>query len=134
MSIPYLSGVMVNEMEALIIEETPDTPGIVFDKERGVFEIRGRSLPEDSAEFFSPVLNWISNYKEQPNEATNFVVKLEYLNTASSKFLLDILLLLKDIKNAKITWYFLEDDEDMEEAGHEFSEQVEIPFVFKVFH
>jgi hypothetical protein len=123
---------MVKEMEPLKIAETPDTPAVVFDKEKGIFEISGRSLPEDSAEFFSPLLRWISDYKKQPNEATNFVVKLEYLNTASSKFLLDILMLLKGIDNVNVTWYFLEDDEDMEEAGHEFAEQVEIPFVFKV--
>jgi hypothetical protein len=31
-----------------------------------------------------------------------------------------------DIKGMKIIWYFHEDDEDMEEAGEEFSELVEI--------
>src|SRR5689334_4975933 len=118
-------------MKILNIEETTDTPKIIFDKGQGIFEISGRSLPEDSADFFLPVLDWISDYKKEPNDATNFVVKLEYLNTASSKFMLDILTLLKDINNVKVTWYYVKDDEDMEEAGREFSEQIEIPFEFR---
>jgi hypothetical protein len=38
---------------------------------------------------------------------------------------------LEDIKGMKIDWYYHEDDEDMEEAGKEFSELVEIPFEYK---
>ena len=45
----------------------------------------------------------------------------------------EILLALSEIKGTKITWYFMDDDEDMEEAGHEFSQQVEIPFEFKTY-
>jgi hypothetical protein len=58
---------------------------------------------------------------------------LEYFNTASSKLILDVLSALEDIKDMKILWYFHEDDEDMEEAGQEFSELVEIPFEFKTY-
>jgi hypothetical protein len=42
-----------------------------------------------------------------------------------------MLQVLQNIKNAKVIWYFREEDEDMEEAGHEFAEQVDIPFEFK---
>jgi len=44
-----------------------------------------------------------------------------------------VLSALEDIKGMKILWYFHEDDEDMEEAGQEFSELVEIPFEFKTY-
>jgi hypothetical protein len=120
-------------MEILKLEGTEDTPKIMLDKSNGIFEISGRSLPEDSAEFYRPVLEWIGNYGKDPNDSTEFVFKLEYFNTASSKLILDVLSALEDIKSMKIMWYFHEDDEDMEEAGQEFSELVEIPFEFKTY-
>jgi len=120
-------------MEILKLEGTEDTPKIMLDKSNGIFEISGRSLPEDSAEFYRPVLEWIGNYGKDPNDSTEFVFKLEYFNTASSKLILDVLSALEDIKSMKILWYFHEDDEDMEEAGQEFSELVEIPFEFKTY-
>lgn len=120
-------------MEILNLEGTEDTPKIILDKKNGIFEISGRSLPEDSAEFYRPVLEWIEQYGEAANPVTEFVFKLEYFNTASSKLILDVLSALEDIKGMKILWYFHEDDEDMEEAGQEFSELVEIPFEFKTY-
>ncbi len=118
-------------MDALVIEMGDDTPKVVFDKTNGIFEISGRSLPEDTVQFFKPILDWLKVYKNDPNPTTNFVFKLDYANTSSSKLLLDMLLVAQSIDNAKITWCFQEDDEDMEEAGHEFAEQVDIPFEFR---
>ncbi len=120
-------------MEILNLEGTEDTPKIMLDKNNGIFEISGRSLPEDSAEFYRPVLEWIGEYAKAANAETEFFFKLEYFNTASSKLILDVLSALEDIDGMKIMWYFHEDDEDMEEAGQEFSELVEIPFEFKTY-
>ncbi len=120
-------------MEILNLEGTEDTPKIILDKKNGIFEISGRSLPEDSAEFYRPVLEWLEAYAADPNPSTDFTLKLEYFNTSSSKLILDVLSALEDIKGMKIMWYFHEDDEDMEEAGEEFSELVEIPFEFKTY-
>lgn len=117
-------------MEVIDWVSTEDTPKIVLDKSNGVFEISGRSLPEDSAEFYGPILDWLEAYSSQSNETTRFVFKLEYFNTASSKLILDILSKLEDIDGATILWYFHEDDEDMEEAGEEFSELVDAAFEF----
>lgn len=118
-------------MDSLIIEESDDTPKVVLDKQKAIFEISGRSLPEDTVHFFKPVLEWLKAYKNDANPTTEFLFKLDYTNTASSKLLLDILQVLQTIKNVKVIWYFRDDDEDMEEAGHEFAEQVDIPFEFK---
>lgn len=120
-------------MEIINLEGTEDTPKIVLDKANGIFEISGRSLPEDAAEFYSPILEWLEKYNASPNGATNFMFKLEYFNTASSKLILDILSKLEDIQGANVIWFYHEDDEDMEEAGEEFSELVDIPFEFKTY-
>ena len=119
-------------MKALSIEATDETARIILDKDNGVFEITGRSLPEDSAEFFEPVLEWVKEYKKDPNPVTEIVFKLDYFNTASSKFIQDILAQLENVTGVKVLWFYFEDDESMEEAGNEFSEFVQIPFEFHI--
>jgi hypothetical protein len=119
-------------MTTLNIPPTDETAQVVLDKENGLFEITGRSLPEDSAEFFEPVLAWVKEYKKDPNPSTEIIFKLDYFNTASSKFIQDILAILEGMKGLKVVWYYLEDDESMEEAGNEFSEFVDIPFEFRI--
>lgn len=120
-------------MEIINIPGTEDTPQVVLNKADGVFEISGRSLPEDAAEFYEPIISWIEQYEKQPNPSTSFMFKLEYFNTASSKLILDVLSALEAVSGVKVVWYYHEDDEDMEEAGQEFSELVDVPFEFKTY-
>jgi hypothetical protein len=120
-------------MQIIQLEGTEDTPKVLLDKGNGIFEISGRSLPEDAAEFYQPILNWLSEYGPQANASTDFVIKLEYFNTASSKLILDVLSKLEEVASAKVIWYYYEDDEDMQEAGEEFSELVDVPFEFKTY-
>ena len=120
-------------MEQMIIEKSEDTPKVILDPERGRFEFSERSLPEDATAFYGPILQWIGNYAQSPCPATEVFFTMEYFNTASSKLILDVLSALEEIKSMKILWYFHDDDEDMEEAGQEFSELVEIPFEFKTY-
>lgn len=119
-------------MNAIKIEAKEDTPMIVFDPENNIFEISGRSLPEDASLFYEPVLEWLKKYATNPNEITELHVKMNYFNTASSKLLLDILMILEEMvengKNCLIKWFYAEDDEDMEEAGEEYLELIEVPF------
>ena len=120
-------------MNIINIKGTNDTPEILLDKSNDIFEISGRSLPEDAVEFFTPVLGWIEDYKKEPSGVTEFVFKLEYINTASSKLIQDVLFSLEKIPGAKIVWYHREGDEDMEEMGHDYSEIVDLPFEFKIY-
>lgn len=119
-------------MEPIIIEPTRDTPGVVLDPANNKFEMNGKSLPEDVASFYDPILAWIEEYSESPNEETVFEMKMSYFNTASSKMLLDILFALEELaeggNNVKINWHYKENDEDMMEAGEEYADIVEIPF------
>jgi hypothetical protein len=120
-------------MDILNIEGSDDTPKVRLDKNAKVFEISGRSLPEDSLSFYNPVMDWIKEYGKDPNPTTEFTFKLDYFNTASSKMILDLLKLLNGIKGVTILWYCLSDDEEVKEAGEEFSEQVDIPFIFRSY-
>ncbi len=118
-------------MESLIKEPTIDTPRVVLNADLGVFELSQMSLPEDAVDFYAPILNWLSEYSENPNPNTVFDMKLEYFNTASSKQLIQILLLLgnlKDKTNVVINWYYKEIDEDMLALGEEYSQIINMPF------
>ena len=121
-------------MEPLILAATDDTPEVHLDAGAGKFEFSGKSLPEDVTTFYQPIFDWMDSYFESPNDESIFVFKMTYFNTASSKVILDVLMKLEeaveDGKDVKVKWYFEEDDEDMEEAGEEYSEIVEVPFEF----
>jgi len=125
-------------MNSINIKGTDDTPNVILDKEKGLLEISGRSLPEDVNMFYEQILNWIDEYSENPNDRTEFNFKLEYFNTASSKVILDILLKFEEIvekgKEVVIKWHYHEDEEDMLEAGEEYADIVEIPFDYVVYN
>ena len=90
-------------MEVIKIKGSDDTPNVILDAENGIFEISGRSLPEDVAAFYEPIIDWLDEYAESPNDKTVFDFKLEYFNTASSKLLLDVLLKLEDCFQMQMT-------------------------------
>ena len=119
-------------MEVIKIIGTDDTPNVILDANNNIFEISGRSLPEDVASFYEPILDWLDDYSEEANKKTVFDFKLVYFNTASSKLILDILLKLEEMyeagKDVLVRWHFPDDDEDMEEAGEEYADIVEVPF------
>ncbi|MEA3318309.1 MAG: DUF1987 domain-containing protein [Bacteroidota bacterium] len=119
-------------MEVIKIKGTDDTPNIILDIDNDVFEISGRSLPEDVTTFYEPILNWLDDYAEEAKDKTTFSFKLVYFNTASSKLILDILMKLEEMhengNEILIKWFFPEDDEDMEEAGEEYADIIDIPF------
>ena len=121
-------------MEPYIIEPTDDSPKIHFDKSSGIFEISGRSLPEEVIKFYTPVLQWIDNYSMEPNDITIVKLKLLYFNSASQRSLLEVLTgfekILQTSKKITVEWYYLEDDEDMKESGEEYEDLVDIPFKF----
>jgi len=123
-------------MNVIKIAGTDDTPNVHLDKENGIFELSGRSLPEDVTMFYQQILDWVDEYAQSPNEKTVFNFKLEYFNTASSKVILDILLKFEEIvengHDIVIKWFYNEDEEDMLEAGEEYADIVEIPFDYVV--
>ena len=124
-------------MDPLKIDATEETPLIVLDPENNHFEFSGKSFPEDVAEFYNPVLEWLQAYSENPNEETVVDCKFEYFNTASSKVILDIMLKFEEMHEndhvIRVNWHFNEDDEDMEEAGEEYSDMIDVPFEFFPF-
>jgi hypothetical protein len=119
-------------MENLILEGSAKTPTVKFDAGNGVLELKGRSIPENSIEFYKPLNDWIDAYGASPKPNTIVEIKLEYFNTSSSKCILDLFKQLEKLNSGntevKVNWYFEEDDEDMEEAGEDYQAIIDLPF------
>ncbi|HAF29335.1 MAG TPA: nuclear pore complex subunit [Bacteroidales bacterium] len=119
-------------MESISIEGTPKTPTVNFDATTGIIEVKGRSIPENSIEFYRPLVEWLEEYSKEPQKLTTVNIQLEYFNTSSSKCILDVFKKLETIKKARnevvINWYYEEDDEDMLEAGEDYESIIRIPF------
>ena len=117
-------------MTVYSVKGDDELPEVLLDRENGIFKFAGKSLPEDVVEFYTPVIQWIRDYANNPNDNTTVEFRMEYFNTASSKRILDILEEFNEIKeNGKsvlVKWFFRENDEDMEEAGESFFEIVDI--------
>lgn len=130
-------------MDSLIIEATEDSPKILFDTTSNRFTISGESRPENAGKFYTPVINWIISYGERlawkKNEMKDdsplvFVFKLDYFNSTSAKYIMDILLVLKKFEDdgykVNVEWHYDKRDDDMLDAGNEFSDTVEMKFEY----
>ena len=119
-------------METLSIEGTPKTPTIKFDATSTTLEVKGRSIPENSIEFYKPLVDWLEKYAAKPSGKTNVNIQLEYFNTSSSKCILDVFKKLEGIhkggNEVVINWHYEVDDEDMLEAGEDYQAIINVPF------
>ena len=129
-------------MEPLYIEPTEFTPQVFFDPENSVFEISGFSRPENVIGFYKPILKWLEDYNDKVlSQNTNFEksiltlnLKMTYFNSASSKFLLDIMLefmkFMSKGNKIEVNWYYEEGDDEIMESGEEIADMLGYNFNF----
>lgn len=120
-------------MEKYSINGTPNTPDINFDLSNGVLNISGRSIPENSIEFYNPLFSAIDTYISNPKNNTTLNIQLEYYNSSSSACLLSVFKKLEKFKKGAgfpvtINWLYEENDEDILAAGKNFEGMVDLPF------
>lgn len=116
-------------MEKIIIEGTDKSPTVYFDHEKGIIELGGRSLIEDSERYYLPLVEWIMKYIENPKHITTANLKFEYFNTSCSKWLITIAKQLKRLHEANkavtVNWYY--EDDDVLEYGEVIRDLVDMP-------
>ena len=121
-------------MNIISLEATTETPKVILDKEKSIFEFSGNSLPEDVGDFYNPILEWLDKYIQDPNKCSKVNLSFDYYNTSSSKMILKILERFREIYRkgfeVHVAWHYQEDDEDMVEAGEDYAEHLKIPFEF----
>ena len=114
------------------IEPTKVTPEVLFLE--GHLEIRGRSISENSTDFYRPLEEWVASYVEQTELRTRVIFSFEFINTASTKWVYAIvkrLALYRSVRDlVSIEWYYDKGDEDQYELGQIIHSFIDCPFIF----
>lgn len=118
-------------MDKLIIEATQSSPTIIFDAKAGRLQMRGESYPENAAAFYAPVFVWLKDFLASlsPDAAVQVDLEILYLNSSSTKVMLNFLDLLEqaaqDGMRVVVNWYYDPDNEAILECGQDLSEELE---------
>ena len=127
----YASTTIVDELK---IQKTERTPDVIMDHEKGYIELRGRSLPMNSVEFFKPLHNWLSGYLQDPRKVTTVNIILDYFDTSSSKHIYNIFNTLRAVNEKgnliTVNWHYENGDEEMAESGKDYQHLFQMPFNF----
>lgn len=120
-------------MDRIEHESTPKTPYVLLDP-KGRIKFRGRSIPEDVSLFYDDILTWVRAYSNNAAPSTEVDVEMEYLNSGTSKYMLKILKVIKDIdlkgKELKINWIYEEGDDDIMERGEYYASILDLKITF----
>jgi hypothetical protein len=128
-------------MRKLIVDQTTNSPRVIFDPDKNRYEISGESRPPDVAGFYSEILSWIDDYshhllKSKEDEPVFFNLDFEYFNSSSAKYILDLCKKIAEVrtggKNINVKWHYEDDDTDMLEVGKEMSKMARFPFEYVV--
>ena len=119
------------------LSKADNKPMLDFNGDTGRFQISGVSNPENASEFYAPVLAWMDDYSPGPGQTVSLEIKMDYFGTSSTKWILQIMKRFEAMAakgvDVSIKWYYYDDDEDLMEAGQQFSELVKIPFQLIAF-
>ena len=112
-------------MEKLRLEATKYTPSIELNP-AGTISISGKSYPENTFEFYAPMMEWLENYfRNCTVEKTVVNMEIIYFNSSSSKLFFDFFDLLEEHSKEhiiEINWIYDKENESAEEAGEDFIE------------
>jgi hypothetical protein len=127
-------------MKPLSIESTEFTPNVTFNPDKCYFEIAGVSRPENVMGFYDPLIKWLRDYEKKVGSyiesagEVKLVIKLDYFNSSTSKYLLQVLEVFKAYVDAGhkvvVEWYYDEWDDQMLEDGEDLAEAVSLDFEF----
>ncbi len=116
----------------LLIKPTQTTFGIEFLFSKGVFRFTGDSYPENSVEFFQPLLIRITEYLLFPGKDLTIEFRVNYFNTSTSKYLFQFMELLAAYQaygnQLNITWFSSGTDDDMLEVWREIMLELDLSF------
>ena len=118
-------------MRKIFIPGTRRTPEVQL--KTGLIRFIGRSVPADPGHFYQPLYKWIEEYSKKKIKETKIELDFEYINTASTKWIFNLLKILGNkpelTDKLEISWYYEEGDEDMLELGNIFKSLIPINFI-----
>lgn len=120
-------------METIFLKGTPHSPEIIIDPGKKLFQITGKSLPEEVMDVYHSVLVWVDQNAEKViTENYSVNINLFYFNSPTARVLHKIFKKLDSYYNGQpdftIHWYY-ENDEEFEDAN-DLIDELKIPFTF----
>jgi hypothetical protein len=119
-------------MDDLIIK--PTDKSLAVDISYGIFNFTGRSILTDPKIFFDPINAWVGKYLKSPAGETVINIKLEYIDTASTQSLYQILRKLNGLRKkglvVMLNWYVEDADPEMKELGEMIEQRLGIEFQY----
>lgn len=119
-------------MEDLIIQPTKKSLGVNCSP--GKISFQGCSITNDPKVFFKPVIEWVQEYLKEPHEITELSLNFEYIDTASVKYVYQILQEMTDYKSENhrilVKWYYDIEDPEILELGEIINSKLDIEFEF----
>ena len=116
----------------LKIEATEKTPKIEYNPSTCELLMEGICIPEQTHDFFKPVLNFINSLESTPPKNFQLTTNLHFFNTGSARYILEVMKNARKLKDkgvdVKFKWQYNEEDEDIEEAGRSYSFILNEPF------
>jgi len=117
-------------MDDLIIKATDKSMAV--DISYGILNFKGRSILTDPKVFFDPISSWVSKYLRDPADETVINIKLEYIDTASTQALYQILRELSSVRKKglvfMVNWHIEDDDPEMKELGELIEQRLGVEF------
>jgi len=121
-------------MTSITIESTNETPRILFNVD-GNLSVSGISTPNNVNAFYQPLFDWIKEYKTIKPKSVSLELFIDYLNTSSTRIIVEMIRLIKSFKedatDVNFIWVYDNEDEDMLEMGEELAEITDTTFTFK---
>lgn len=115
---------MINSLSTVRIEGTPSSPSILLDGINGIIEFHGKSLVANTNELFKPVLDWITEYLQEPQPKTVLIYKMDAINSSFMKLFFDIVMniviTLGNSYKFELHWCYQKGDEIEIEFGQDF--------------
>ncbi len=119
--------------EIIIIEQSSDSPFVEFNPNKGTLSIHGKSLLENTYDFYGPVLEAVKGFVNDEFSPLTVDVRFDYLNSSTSRYFMELLMILENSDaDHEIKWYYEEGDDVIEEKGEQFKSLAELEFVISV--
>jgi len=121
-------------MENLYLAKTNQSMEVDFNT-NGKLILQGVSTPDHVNRFFGPLFEWVKALKESKKKEVSFEMFIDYLNTSSTRVLIELISLVNSLKedgtSVEITWKYDEEDEDMLELGEDLALISEAEFIYQ---
>ena len=127
------------KVQSMTIDKTNSTPYVKFDYENGCLEIRGESFPENSAKFYSPIIEQLQTALSQDeNKKWKIEFEIVYFNSSTSKVFMTLFDMLDekvlDGRDISVVWRCDKENEISIECGEEFKEDLSnLTFTIELF-